>query len=520
VLAGQTAAKASRNAARQDSQANGAMMRASPLGIFGAGAAEGVAGQCAQQDALLTHPHPVCQHANKVYAEALGFAIRTGARPEHVHRFAVDVAKKAESPKSVVEALCNAASKRPDDYSRQMGWVLIALQNAFWQLLHVDSLEEAIVSTISFGGDTDTNAAIAGALLGAVYGRNAIPPQWADRVLTCRPIEGITGVQHARPSGLWPVDALFIAEQLVWLGTKADICVGRATSPPSCSNPIERTAEEPVSNVALESGGAREHERPTRHWDGVIRGKPGEPFAEKDRIQAALDGADWAGFLRLLRDNPKLVNAVLPKRNAWCHVLHQATRCHAPAGLIDELVGLGAFRTITDSAGRQPVDLAKKEGFGDLVASLRPAIEYPVEPERLARIQELFHGLIRSVMLVFKVSLQMRLPQLSVLTEGYDLAVWFPIPGMYGGFHFWLDTWDGNAVLISESWCRISGEVMCHRITPFEVVLVKEESVIAVVAETSIAVLAPAICSEMLAVTVAPAFTVTPERRASAKPTA
>ena len=85
-------------------------------------------------------------------------------------------------------------------------------------------------------------------------------------------------------------------------------------------------------------------------------------------------------------------------------------------------------------------------------------------------------------MLVFKVSLQMRLPQLSVLTEGYDLAVWFPIPGMYGGFHFWLDNWDGNAVLISESWCRISGEVMRHRITPFEVVLVKEESTLSMVA--------------------------------------
>lgn len=32
------------------------------------------------------------------------------------------------------------------------------------------------------GGDTDTNAAICGALLGAVYGRDAIPAQW-DRML-------------------------------------------------------------------------------------------------------------------------------------------------------------------------------------------------------------------------------------------------------------------------------------------------------------------------------------------------
>jgi ADP-ribosyl-[dinitrogen reductase] hydrolase len=57
------------------------------------------------------------------------------------------------------------------DYIRQQGWVLIAL----WQLLHAPSLEEEVVDTVMRGGDTDTNAAIAGALLGAVYGGEAMP---------------------------------------------------------------------------------------------------------------------------------------------------------------------------------------------------------------------------------------------------------------------------------------------------------------------------------------------------------
>lgn len=40
-------------------------------------------------------------------------------------------------------------------------------------------LEEALVVTVMRDGDiTDTNAAICGALLGAVWGRNAIPAQW------------------------------------------------------------------------------------------------------------------------------------------------------------------------------------------------------------------------------------------------------------------------------------------------------------------------------------------------------
>ena len=37
--------------------------------------------------------------------------------------------------------------------------------------------------------------------------------------------------------------------------------------------------------------------------------------------------------------------------------------------LVDELIGLGAFRTVRDSSGRRPVDVAIKEGFHDDCAS-------------------------------------------------------------------------------------------------------------------------------------------------------
>jgi ADP-ribosyl-[dinitrogen reductase] hydrolase len=218
--AGQSAAEASRNAALRDSQANGALMRVSPLGILGGGAEEGKAGEWAGQDAMLTHPNPVCQHANMVYAEALAFAIRTGSNAEQVYRFALEMANRLESPQSITEVLIQAALKLPDDYSRRMGWVLNAVQNAFWQLLHAVNLEEGIVNTVMSGGDTDTNAAIAGALLGAVHGRNAIPVQWLDRVLSCRPIPGLSGVKYPRSEAFWPVDALLLAERLLWLGRK------------------------------------------------------------------------------------------------------------------------------------------------------------------------------------------------------------------------------------------------------------------------------------------------------------
>jgi len=78
--------------------------------------------------------------------------------------------------------------------------------------------EEAVVDTVMRGGDTDTNAAICGALLGAVWGRNAIPDQWTECVLNCRPAAGQPHVRRPRPECFWPVDALGLAERLLKSG--------------------------------------------------------------------------------------------------------------------------------------------------------------------------------------------------------------------------------------------------------------------------------------------------------------
>lgn len=108
-----------------------------------------------------------------------------------------------------------AAEAPPEDFLTHQGWVLIAWQNVLYQLLHAPSLEDGPVDTIGRGGDTDTNAAICGALLGAVYGRKAIPAAWLNRLLTCRPIQGLPGIRRPRPACYWPVDAFIVAERLL-----------------------------------------------------------------------------------------------------------------------------------------------------------------------------------------------------------------------------------------------------------------------------------------------------------------
>ncbi|MBL8794323.1 MAG: ADP-ribosylglycohydrolase family protein [Planctomycetia bacterium] len=202
--------------ASQTSQANGSLMRISPLGVFGAGRADQAA-EWARQDSRLTHPHPVCQDACAVFVAAIATVIETGCTREDCYRAALREAERSPVQPSIRQALESARLGPPPDFSDRMGWVLIALQNAFYQLLHAGNLEEGVVDTVMRGGDTDTNGAIAGALLGAAHGRQALPAQWLHAVLSCRTLPE-SGTAHPQPCEFWPVDALELAEALLWSG--------------------------------------------------------------------------------------------------------------------------------------------------------------------------------------------------------------------------------------------------------------------------------------------------------------
>jgi len=198
-----------------ESQANGALMRVSPLGIFGAKHSIDQTADCAQQDAALTHPHPVCRQINALFAMAIARAIKTGESPQALYRNILKWAGSMQVDASVLKVISTASATPPEDYTRHQGWVLIAFHNALYQLLHAEDLETGVVDTVMRGGDTDTNAAICGAILGAVHGRDAIPRQWFQSILTCRPLAGQPGVRRPRPNCFWPVDAMILAERLL-----------------------------------------------------------------------------------------------------------------------------------------------------------------------------------------------------------------------------------------------------------------------------------------------------------------
>jgi ADP-ribosylglycohydrolase len=200
------------------SQANGAMMRVSPLGIFGATRKLDEVARMARSDAALTHPNPVCLDANALFTMAIATAIRNPTTPDALSANICTWATEMDISEELRRCIDESQGRPPHDFVRQQGWVLIAFGNALYRLLHAVNLEEALVETVMCGGDTDTNAAIAGALLGAVHGRDAVPERWTQCLLHCRPSAGRAGVERPRPEVFWPIDALELAQALLVTG--------------------------------------------------------------------------------------------------------------------------------------------------------------------------------------------------------------------------------------------------------------------------------------------------------------
>lgn len=197
------------------SQANGALMRISPLGIAAAGADPWLLAEWAMQDAELTHVHPLCRQLNALFALAVAFLVNADAPPEKLPAYLLGWTERITMSPNIVDAIHLSAFAPPGCFVEKSGWALTAFHCALWQIQHARNVEEGVVGTVMMGGDTDTNAAISGVLVGARYGLENVPPQWVDCILRCRPQAGAPLVRRPRPSEYWPADALELAAALL-----------------------------------------------------------------------------------------------------------------------------------------------------------------------------------------------------------------------------------------------------------------------------------------------------------------
>ena len=151
------------------SAGNGSLMRTGPVALVPDGVAE-----AARAVSALTHHDRQAGDACVLWCLAIAHAVRTGELDVRVGLPHVDPAWAGW--------LDEAERREPSAFAATNGWVVSALQAAWSAIAHTDSLVDGLQAAVRGGGDTDTVAAIAGALLGARYGASAVPVEWRRAV--------------------------------------------------------------------------------------------------------------------------------------------------------------------------------------------------------------------------------------------------------------------------------------------------------------------------------------------------
>jgi ADP-ribosyl-[dinitrogen reductase] hydrolase len=160
------------------SAGNGALMRATPIAPFMLHASRPDAMSPACRQAALTHADHAARWGAAIGVELMREAI---ARGDAVGALSAIVDEVPEAQRERFAEML-ASDWQPNMTELPNGTVWTCLAQAVWALRTSESFEDAVVTAIELGGDTDTVACVTGALAGATYGRSGIPERWASMV--------------------------------------------------------------------------------------------------------------------------------------------------------------------------------------------------------------------------------------------------------------------------------------------------------------------------------------------------
>jgi len=170
----------------KESQSNGALMRVLPVALWYWDKDDSYIANRAREDALLSHPHPICQECNAAYCVAIAWLLRGKSKCDAILAaknilVEVDSTHETDIVLHWIDAGINILPMPRD----KIGWVQWSFRLAFGLLAKETPFHEAMEYVLSCGGDTDTNACIVGGMLGAFWGEQEIPLEWRTKVLSC-----------------------------------------------------------------------------------------------------------------------------------------------------------------------------------------------------------------------------------------------------------------------------------------------------------------------------------------------
>jgi ADP-ribosyl-[dinitrogen reductase] hydrolase len=168
------------------SAGNGSVMYCAPLGAFRAARPELLVDEAPALSAI-THWDERCRTACLAVTLAIAALVRGERHRKAVER-AVEAVLDREGGEELEYLVAEAGRARPLD-GPDMGFTLFTAGIGLQMAAEGMPFEEGSRYVVSLGGDTDTNAAVTGALLGALRGRDALPGAWLEKLVDRQAIE-------------------------------------------------------------------------------------------------------------------------------------------------------------------------------------------------------------------------------------------------------------------------------------------------------------------------------------------
>jgi ADP-ribosylglycohydrolase len=175
------------NAAKYNmlSESNGAAMRITPIPIKFRNESDDVITQIAKYDAMLSHPNQICLDVNAIFALTLAHLIKhdnTRKVFDHISDYIqTNITSKVKD--WFLHDRYDYLDRQVHMTKRNIGHVKHAFCMGMNLLESPMDYESGIRYVLKMGGDTDTNAACCGGILGAIHGYTNIPIYMRNPVL-------------------------------------------------------------------------------------------------------------------------------------------------------------------------------------------------------------------------------------------------------------------------------------------------------------------------------------------------
>jgi len=196
---------------------NGSVMRCAPLAIAYAEYPAALI-RTSIDSSRITHADPRCTYGCAVLNLTITAAIKNQENPlsTALNLLSEDLATSMQRTIGVIpdgaspilegglpEDIRIALEPIPDgidsNHLSNSGYVVDTLQTALYDALTAKSAEEAIITAINRGGDTDTIGAITGVVAGAKFGASSLPDRWLAEIDEREELEDMATALAAHP---------------------------------------------------------------------------------------------------------------------------------------------------------------------------------------------------------------------------------------------------------------------------------------------------------------------------------